>query len=182
MKRWWTWSLTVRLFHSVSAIPTMTVASKQVVPVKLSCGWEDTKRHLIHTCACTYRLLSLELKDLLFLGTLLYFLEVLAHEQLSVGLVQLFLQSHEHWQVNPFTAVLATLSLKKWPIEVPNFKWLQLFTLFNWAHERTSRKMHSIESRFVRGPSNMLFAGMSLSTLQPGNFTSWGSEGVNSKD
>ena len=39
--------------------------------------------------------------------------------------------------------------------------------------------MHSIESRFVTGPSDMLFAGMYVCTFQPGNFTGWGYEGVN---
>ena len=39
--------------------------------------------------------------------------------------------------------------------------------------------MHSIESRFVTGPLNMLFADVSVSTFQPRNFTGWGREGVN---
>ena len=82
---------------------------------------------MIHTRACTYRLLSLELEDLLFLGTLLYLLEVLAHQQLSVGLVQLFLQSHEHWQVNPFTAVLAALSLEKKTNRSAKFEMIKAF-------------------------------------------------------
>ena len=34
-------------------------------------------------------------------------------------------------------------------------------------------------SRFVMGPSNTLSAGMYVYTFQPGNFTGWGSEGVN---
>ena len=38
--------------------------------------------------------------------------------------------------------------------------------------------MHSIESRFVTGPSNILFAGVYVSIFQPGNFTGWDSEGV----
>ena len=39
--------------------------------------------------------------------------------------------------------------------------------------------MHGIESRFVIGPLNILFAGVHLcGTLQPGNFTGRGSEGV----
>ena len=45
--------------------------------------------------------------------------------------------------------------------------------------ERISIKMHSIKSRFVTGPSNILFAGVYVSTFQPGGFTGWGSEGVN---
>ena len=35
------------------------------------------------------------------------------------------------------------------------------------------------ESRFVLGPSNILFGGVILCTFQPGHFTGWGSEGVN---
>ena len=42
-----------------------------------------------------------------------------------------------------------------------------------------SIKMHIIESRFVIGPSNTMFAGMYLRTFEPGNLTGWGSEGVN---
>ena len=45
-----------------------------------------------------------------------------------------------------------------------------------WAHERTFIKMHSTESGFVIGPSNILFARVCVSTFQPGNFTRWGSE------
>ena len=36
--------------------------------------------------------------------------------------------------------------------------------------------MHSIESRFVIGPSNILFAGVHVSIFQPGS-----SEGINKK-
>ena len=39
--------------------------------------------------------------------------------------------------------------------------------------------MHSVESRLVRGPSNILFAGVYMCTFQPGNVTGWGSERVN---
>ena len=42
--------------------------------------------------------------------------------------------------------------------------------------------MHSTESRFVIGPSNILFAGMDKCTFQPGNFTGWGSEWVNNNN
>ena len=41
--------------------------------------------------------------------------------------------------------------------------------------------MHSIESRFVTGPSNILFVDVYLNTFQPRNVTSWGTEGVNVK-
>ena len=40
--------------------------------------------------------------------------------------------------------------------------------------------MHSIESRVVTGPSDILFSGVYVCTFQPRNFTGWGSEGVNS--
>ena len=40
-------------------------------------------------------------------------------------------------------------------------------------------KMHSIESRFVIGPSDILFDGVYGCTFQPRNFTGWDSEGVN---
>ena len=39
--------------------------------------------------------------------------------------------------------------------------------------------MHSTESRFVIRPSNILFGGVYVCMFTPGNFTGWGSEGVN---
>ena len=45
----------------------------------------------------------------------------------------------------------------------------------------TSIKTRSIETRFVIGPSYILSAGVYVSILQPGNFTGWGSEGVNAE-
>ena len=41
--------------------------------------------------------------------------------------------------------------------------------------------MHSIESRFVTGPSNRLSAGVYVCTVQPENFTGCGSDGVKRK-
>ena len=41
--------------------------------------------------------------------------------------------------------------------------------------------MHSTKSRFVIGPSNILFGGVYVCTFQPGYFTGWVSEGVNDK-
>ena len=38
--------------------------------------------------------------------------------------------------------------------------------------------MHSIENRFVIGPSDVLFGGVGVCTFQPGNFTGQGSDGV----
>ena len=46
------------------------------------------------------------------------------------------------------------------------------------ARERISTRTHSVESRFVIGLSNVLFAGVYVYTFQPGNFTGWGSEGI----
>ena len=77
--------------------------------------------------------------------------------------------------------MLAAPSPRKQPIKVPNLKPLRLFCPFDWAHERVSIKMHSIKSRFVIGPSNVLFVGMYMSTFQPGNFTGCGSKGVKIK-
>ena len=39
--------------------------------------------------------------------------------------------------------------------------------------------MHSIDNRFVTGPSHILFGGVYVGTFQSGNFTGCGSEGVN---
>ena len=39
--------------------------------------------------------------------------------------------------------------------------------------------MDSIDSRFATGPSNIPFSGAYGCIFQPGNFTGWGSEGVN---
>ena len=39
-------------------------------------------------------------------------------------------------------------------------------------------QLRSTESRYVIGPSNILFAGVCVSTFQPGNFTGCGREGV----
>ena len=41
-----------------------------------------------------------------------------------------------------------------------------------------SIKTHSTESRFVIGPSNILFAGVYVCTFDTGPFTGWSSEGV----
>ena len=73
-----------------------------------------------------------------------------------------------HAGVNPLTAMLAALSVEKWPIEVPNLKFFWLFHPFAWTFERNSIQMHSTESGFVMGPSNTLFAGVYVCTFQPG--------------
>ena len=54
------------------------------------------------------------------------------------------------------------------------------FLTLRESPKRISVKTHSIESKFViRRTSNLLLAGMYVYTFQPGNFTGWGSEGVN---
>ena len=82
--------------------------------------------------------------------------------------------------LNPFTAKLAAPSLGKQLTKVPNLKSFRFFFLspFASAHEMISVKMHTIKSRFVIGPSNILFASLYVCTFKPGNFTGWGSEGV----
>ena len=78
-------------------------------------------------------------------------------------------------------------SLGKRSIKVPNLKSLSpppsppppLPSSFVWARERTFIKIHSIESRFVTGPWNILLASLHMCTLQPRDFTSWGCERVN---
>ena len=81
--------------------------------------------------------------------------------------------------INPFTAMLAAPSLWKRPIKVPNLKPSRLFAPLPWARENISIKMDSIESRFVIGPSNILFWSRVCVHLSAQNFTGCGSEGVN---
>ena len=62
---------------------------------------------------------------------------------------------------------------------MPNVKSLRwLFPTWQ-EHVKGDIKIYSIESRFVTGPSNILSAGVYVCTFPPGNFTGWGSEGVN---
>ena len=79
-------------------------------------------------------------------------------------------------ELNPFTAMFASPSLGKRPLKVPNLKLLRPLFPFVWTRKSTSVKTRSVESRFVKGPSNMLFAGVYVNTFQPGNFTGRGSE------
>ena len=76
---------------------------------------------------------------------------------------------HEHVMhvfqaFNPFTAMLAVPLLLKRQIKVPNFKSLK-FPPELMKGLDTSIKMHSIERRFVIGPSNILFAGVYVCTF-----------------
>ena len=79
---------------------------------------------------------------------------------------------HVFQAFNPFTAVLAVPLLLKLQMKVPNFKSLK-FPPELMKGLDTSIKMHSIERRFVIGPSNIQFAGVCV------HFLAWGSEGVN---
>ena len=72
----------------------------------------------------------------------------------------------------------AAPSLGKRVNKVPNMKPLRFFCPFAWARERISIKMHSVGSRVVIGPSNLLFGGPYVWTFQPENGTGWGTEGV----
>ena len=76
--------------------------------------------------------------------------------------------------------MLAAPSLGKLPIKVPNLKPLRLVLPPSHDPVNGFLLMHSIGSRFVTGPSHMLFGGVYVCTFQPGNFTGCGSEGVNS--
>ena len=83
---------------------------------------------------------------------------------------------------NPFSAMLTAPSLgTRTTNKNAKFEIIKAFSPSAWPHERISVKMHSIESRFVTGPSNILFAGVYVCTFLPGNFTCWGSEGVNAE-
>ena len=72
-----------------------------------------------------------------------------------------------------------TPSLRKRLTKLPNIKPLRLFSRLAQVRERISINMHSIESRLVIGPSNILFASLYVCAFQSGNFTGWGSEEVN---
>ena len=72
--------------------------------------------------------------------------------------------------INPFTAMLAASSLGKRPTKMPNLKSLWLFSLFSWTRESNSMKTHSTEIRFFVGPSNILIAGVYVSTFSARKF------------
>ena len=62
------------------------------------------------------------------------------------------------------------------------FETIKAFCPLPMSTSKDSTKMHSIESRFVIGPSNILFAGIYVCNFQPRNFTGWGSEGVKTEE
>ena len=55
---------------------------------------------------------------------------------------------------------------------------LLLTSLSPYRKAKPAHKMHSTESRVVIGPSNILFAGVSVCIFLPGNFSGWGCERV----
>ena len=81
--------------------------------------------------------------------------------------------------VNLFTAILVVPSLEKRPVKVPNLKSLRLFFSLCVSRWKDFCQMHSVESRFVIRPSDILSAGMCVCTFQHINFTGCCSEGVN---
>ena len=78
--------------------------------------------------------------------------------------------------INPFTAMM---SFRKRPVKVRTLKPLSPFVFFfALASERIFIKTHSIESRLLQDRSICCLLAH-LCIFHPGNFTSWGSEGVN---
>ena len=62
---------------------------------------------------------------------------------------------------------------------MPNFIPLIFFCLLRMNTWKVSIKTHSIENRFVTGPSDILFSSVHVCTFEPDKITGWGSEGVN---
>ena len=60
---------------------------------------------------------------------------------------------YKNVKLNPFTAMLAPLSLGERLTTVPNFESLGSFFSFARARKKSSVKMISIENRFVIGPT-----------------------------
>ena len=76
---------------------------------------------------------------------------------------------------HPFTALLAAQSLGKTTSKSAKSEIIKAPTPppphpFAWAREMISIKMHSVESRFLTGSSNILSAGVYVCTFQPGIF------------
>ena len=75
--------------------------------------------------------------------------------------------------------MLAAPSLGKTTNNSAKLEIMKAFSPFAWVRERASIKVHSIKSRFVIiRPSNVLSACAYVYTIQPGNFTRCGNEGV----
>ena len=97
--------------------------------------------------------------------SMFYFMS--AHSKISDN------NNNNNKSINPFTAKLARKTTNK------NAKLQIIQAFYPFARGMISIKMHTIASRFVIGPSNILFASLYVYTFQPGSFTGWGSEGVN---
>ena len=67
--------------------------------------------------------------------------------------------------VNLFTATLATPSLGKRPIKVPNLKSVRLSLLLQKHMKGLLIKLHNIENKFVIGQSDILFADVYVCTF-----------------
>ena len=68
------------------------------------------------------------------------------------------------------------ITVNEWLSKYDNKTFFVFF--FALACKRIFNKTHCIKSIFVIVPENILFQAC-VYTFQPGNFTSWGSEGVN---
>ena len=126
----------------------------------------EVKRHL-SSCFVTYHMqllsfqppvqwfISRELLIVLFSSRSVSFVSHLCCVRINDLLAVFTLKWYSCWtfNINPFTAMLAPPPLGKWPTKVPNLKSLRSFFPFAWTREKISIKMHTIESRFVTGPS-----------------------------
>ena len=87
-------------------------------------------------------------------------------------------------RINPFTATCLPRrhsKKKKRPTKVPNLKSLRSFFPLHMITWKDVYENSKYWSRFLIIPSNILFTSVYMCTFQPGNFTGWGSEGVNVK-
>ena len=74
--------------------------------------------------------------------------------------------------------MVAMRSLWKWPLKMPNLKPLSLFSPLLEHVKRFLSKSIVLKIDLYIVPSNILFAGVSVWTFQPGKCTGWGSEGA----
>ena len=78
-------------------------------------------------------------------------------------------------------ACRAVTQKRKRPTKVPNLKSLRSFFPLHMITWKDVYENSKYWSRFLIIPSNILFTSVYMCTFQPGNFTGWGSEGVNVK-
>ena len=76
---------------------------------------------------------------------------------------------------NLFAAMLAT---QKTTNKSTKFETIKFYFFPSHEHLEGFLSKHSVENRFVTEPSDILSGGVYVCTFQPGNFTGWGSEGV----